>query len=69
MVKIVKYTSDLGADAGAECGEELPGCEKRAFLHVCFEDGSGVYTCKKCFNKRINEGEWITDSTQTLLAS
>ena len=66
MVRIVKYTTDLeGAEAG--CGEH--GCEEAASVHVCFEDGTGVSVCQKCLEARVNEGEWITDSCQVLLAS
>lgn len=69
MVKTVKYTSELSPEEGCKCAERLTGCEVTASLHVCFEDGSGISVCKSCFGQRANEGEWITDSSQTLLAS
>jgi len=67
MVKYIKYTAALTHDA--DCSEKLPNCEKKAALHVCFEDGSGASVCRMCFKGRINEGDWITDEVQTLLAS
>ena len=66
----IKYTRELSADeSAAACGVKLDGCQGEASLHVCFEDGSGVYVCRNCFSRRINEGDWITDDAEELLAS
>ncbi|MFA6000489.1 MAG: hypothetical protein WC828_00010 [Thermoleophilia bacterium] len=67
MSRIVKYTSEAPVDV---CNEKLPGCDlKSGTVHVCFEDGSGITVCTNCFNSRLNEGEWITDSCVTLKAA
>lgn len=68
MTKVVKYEGKL-VETGATCAEKMPGCEKKAEIHVCFEDGSGEYVCKSCFEANANKGKWITDSTEILLAS
>jgi len=60
MFKTVKYTSD---SSEAVCKEGLPGCDlKSGSVHVCFEDGSGATVCRNCFEKRLDEGVWVTDS-------
>lgn len=70
MYMEVKFTRELSAEeSGAACGVKLDGCLGTASIHVCFEDGSGVYVCQNCFNRRVNEGEWITDGAGELLAS
>lgn len=63
MQKIVKYTSVVPVSDEAECSERLPGCTGKASLHVCFEDGSGLYVCQSCFERRLDECTWSTDST------
>ena len=66
----VKYTRDLSIEEiGAACGVKLDGCQETASQHICFEDGSGAYVCRKCFTRQVNEGEWITDAAEELLAS
>ncbi len=69
MLKVVKYVYEVEPGVGAECSEKLIGREREAGIHVCFEDGSGAYVCKECFERRVNDGAWSTDSTETLLAS
>jgi GH24 family phage-related lysozyme (muramidase) len=69
MVKDVKFAAVLTAKAGAVCREGLPGCEEKATVHVCFEDGSGDAVCKNCFVARLNRGDWSTDTTEVPLAS
>ncbi|MHB1412597.1 MAG: hypothetical protein ACYCXE_04495 [Thermoleophilia bacterium] len=69
MVKIVKYSKELAPDEQAACAEKLANCEKTATLHVCFEDGSGAYVCKRCFARRVDECTWITDDLKMMLAS
>jgi GH24 family phage-related lysozyme (muramidase) len=69
MVKNVKYTSEIKEDMSGVCAEKLPGCEEKATVHVCFEDGSGESVCRSCFDRRVNDGDWITDSAEYLLAS
>jgi hypothetical protein len=69
MVKVVKYTAVVPVEVSAECGEKSAECEGTATLHVCFEDGSGVSVCRNCLDERVNEGQWITDACQILLAS
>ncbi|MFA5802138.1 MAG: hypothetical protein WC911_06630 [Thermoleophilia bacterium] len=67
MPRTVKYTSDTSV---AVCKEHLPGCDPESgTVHVCFEDGSGITTCRNCFDARVNEGEWTTDSTITIKAA
>lgn len=66
MLKTVKYYNEVSADDRYQCAEKLPGCEVTASFHVCFEDGSGVNVCRSCFDKRVNAGEWITDSVEVL---
>lgn len=68
MVRIVNYSKELAADERADCAEKLANCKKTAALHVCFEDGSGVYVCQNCFKQRVNDCAWITDDLK-LLAS
>lgn len=66
MVKVIKYISEVPASA-ARCDEGLEGCNVFAgSVHVCFEDGTGVTLCKNCFEKRCDEGVWITDATVRL---
>jgi GH24 family phage-related lysozyme (muramidase) len=69
MVKTVKYTSDFPDGEKYNCAERLPDCDVTASYHVCFEDGSGKSVCSSCFEKRVNAGDWNTDSTEALLAS
>jgi hypothetical protein len=64
MVKVVKFTSPMSVST--PCSEQQAGCEAEADIHVCFEDGSGVSVCRSCFDQRINEGAWITDSCECL---
>ncbi len=68
MVMNIKYTRGLPVDEKAACGVKLAGCQETASMHVCFEDGGGVYVCGNCFRARINDGAWITDSAEELLA-
>jgi hypothetical protein len=69
MVKVVKYTCRMSTGTRAACTEQLAACETKAAEHVCFEDGGGAFVCKSCFDKRVNEGVWTTDSAKVLLAS
>ncbi|RJQ42523.1 MAG: hypothetical protein C4534_09920 [Gaiellales bacterium] len=66
MLKTVKYTSNFPVEEKCSCTEKLPGCEGTAAYHVCFEDGSGKSVCRNCFDKRVNSGEWETDSAERL---
>lgn len=67
MPRIVKYTSEAPV---AACKEKLPGCDlKSGTVHVCFEDGSGFTVCENCFNSRLNEGIWTTDSCVKIKAA
>ncbi len=69
MYREVKYSSEVGENCSARCSEQLPGCETTVSYHVCFDDGSGEFVCRKCFDQRVNEGEWVTDATELVLAS
>lgn len=69
MVRNVKFTQEVDAGCTAECSEKLATCKTRADIHVCFEDGSGKWVCRKCFDQRVNDGDWITDAAEHLLAS
>lgn len=69
MVKDIKFTQDVGSDCTAVCSEKQENCTTKADIHVCFEDGSGRWVCRKCFDQRVNEGAWITDAAEHLLAS
>ena len=64
MFRVIKYASLR--DDGARCGEKSADCESDARMHVCFEEGDGMYLCKKCFQGRVNRGDWIVDSTVVL---
>ncbi|MHB9112770.1 MAG: hypothetical protein ACYC4D_09135 [Thermoleophilia bacterium] len=67
MQRTIKYTSEAPT---AVCNEKLPSCDvKSETVHVCFEDGSGVNVCRNCFNHRLNEGKWTTDSSVTIKAA
>lgn len=67
-VKTIKYESEV-LDRGTTCTVQTDECDGRDMLHVCFDDGSGAYVCTSCFEKRINDGFWITDSAEHLKAS
>ncbi len=69
MARIIKYTTDLTNEVQAQCGEQSDDCQGWATMHVCFEDGLGQYVCDSCFRRLVNEGEWITDSAEVLIAS
>jgi hypothetical protein len=70
MTKIIKYTTEVPASDRPECKEGYPGCDPAAgAVHVCFEDGSGVTVCNSCFERILNEGRWISDSTVRLRAT
>ena len=69
MVRIVKYSQKLSPDDRAGCSEKLANCEQTAAVHVCFEDGSGAFVCRRCFTQRVNDCTWITDDLKMLLAS
>lgn len=69
MMKEIKYVGKLTAKSGAVCQEQLPGCERVATVHVCFEDGNGGSVCRNCFEKKVNRGDWTCDSTEVLMAS
>ena len=67
MQRTVKYTSETSTTV---CAERLPVCDvKSGTVHVCFEDGGGVTICRNCFDRRLNEGNWITDNTVTIKAA
>lgn len=68
-VREIKYMCALSRDTGMVCNEQLPGCSQEARIHVCFEEGIGTFVCKHCFDKHVNDGDWITDSAEVLLAS
>lgn len=69
MVKDVKFAGELTVKSGAVCRENLPGCQEKATIHVCFADGHGEAVCRNCFVERLNLGDWNTDGTESLLAS
>lgn len=67
MPRTVKYTSETPT---VVCKEKLPGCDvKSGIVHVCFEDDSGVTVCRNCFDQRLNEGKWTSDSCITIQAA
>ncbi|RJQ42526.1 MAG: hypothetical protein C4534_09935 [Gaiellales bacterium] len=69
MLREVRFAGVLTAKSGAVCREELPGCERKAVVHVCFQDGKGEAVCRSCFEERLNRGDWSTDGTEVLMAS
>lgn len=69
MYRVVKYTSEITSSPSVKCGEETEACDGKSMLHVYFEDGGGVFSCRECFCWRVNEGDWITDNTEMLKAS
>jgi GH24 family phage-related lysozyme (muramidase) len=67
MMRDIKFAGEVTAKSGAVCREGLPGCEKKATIHVCFDDNRGEAVCRSCFVERLNRGDWNTDGTETLL--
>lgn len=68
-VRAVKYVCVVAADTRMVCTEGHPGCEDKAVLHVCFDEGNGEFVCRHCFDKMVNQGAWRTDRAGVLLAS
>lgn len=69
MYRVVRYTREVTSSPRVKCSEKTEACDNKSILHVYFEDGGGVYACRECFDWRVNEGDWTTDSTETLKAS
>lgn len=69
MYKVIRYASDLTNGVGVDCRERQVGCNEKADMHVCFEDGSGTAVCKNCLTARANQGLWRTDTARMFKAS